>query len=90
MAHSRKTGHVALLTLIILSASLLNTEALVIRGYSSGTHNRFLNFPGSASHNPNFIHAAYDLSGVGWDTADTRSQYTMVSPIHFVGANHAR
>ncbi|MGJ8641293.1 MAG: hypothetical protein ACSHYA_18025 [Opitutaceae bacterium] len=52
-------------------------------------NDRFLNFEtASIEKNDEFIHDDVDLTGVGWYTADTRRQFTMVSPKHFVGANH--
>jgi len=40
--------------------------------------------------NANFIAEEVDLTGVGWYVQETRRQYTLVSPKHFVGANHFR
>lgn len=65
-------------------------HALVIPDYNATRHNRFLSFPANPAHNAQFMHAGYDLSGVGWHTAKTARQLTMVSPVHFVGANHYR
>lgn len=65
-------------------------DALVIRNYQPAQHDRFTNFPSAPQHNPQFIHAAFDFTGVGWNKSDTRLQYTLVSPLHFVGAYHAR
>ncbi len=68
-------------------------HALVVNGYNSNKHDRFLNLTTNPSHNPDFIHASVDLTGVGWYLAGIPTQrrgVTMVSPIHFVGANHAK
>lgn len=71
-------------------------SGLVIRDFSTTRHNRFLNFPAAPTPNPAFLHAATDLTGVGWyispsNTAvELRRQFTMVSPKHFVGAYHFR
>ena len=74
---------------ISLSLSLLSSASgLVLRSYDSASHDRFLNFPASPTHNPGFIHAATDLTGVGWDQDLTNRQFTFVSPKHFVGAKH--
>lgn len=62
--------------------------ALEIRSYNSSRHDRFLNFPGNPSLNPSFVHSGVDLAGVGWHTGYVARQLTMVSPKHFVGANH--
>ena len=61
-----------------------------IRVFSNETHNRFLNFPATPTHNTSFLFSNYDLTGVGWLNSDVRRQLTMVSPIHYVGANHFR
>jgi PEP-CTERM motif len=37
---------------------------------------------------PSFIGAPYDLSGIGWDSANPTFSITMVSPRHFIGAYH--
>jgi len=65
-------------------------QALQIRTYTDSRHLRFDGFPGgpTANTNTNFIARNVDLSGVGWYVQDTRRQYTLVSPKHFVGANH--
>jgi len=71
-----------------LTLGLGSAQALVIRAYNAQRHDRFTGFPNTPVFNVNFMHASYDLTGVGWDTSDTRRQLTMISPIHFVGANH--
>jgi hypothetical protein len=38
--------------------------------------------------NPDFIASAYNWSGVGWDRANPERSIAMISPQHFVGANH--
>lgn len=63
-------------------------HGLVVRVYDASRHSRFLNFPSNPTHNPQFLHAAFDLTGVGWDNANSARQLTLVSPMHFVGANH--
>ena len=76
--------------------------ALVVRNFDPQDvpqiYHRFLEANGNRVANPDFIHAGTNLTGVGWylpsggtDTSfAARRQYTMVSPIHFVGANHFR
>jgi hypothetical protein len=83
------------LTLSALLASITFTEtssALEIRSYSASRHERFSGFPGTpvGNSNTNFIARNVDLTGVGWYVQETRRQYTLVSPKHFVGANHFR
>lgn len=82
------TIHYPLLLLTLLACS--QASALVVRDYSATRHIRLNGFPNSPSINQAFIHAGLDLSGVGWNTSNTNFQYTMVSPLHFIGANHAR
>jgi len=83
------------LTLSSLLVSFAFTEssnALEIRSYSASRHERFSGFPAApvGNSNSNFIARNVDLTGVGWYAQDTRRQYTLVSPTHFVGANHFR
>lgn len=65
------------------------TDALVHRAYDADAHDPFIGFPSPTARNPTFIFAHLDFTGVGWKSSDTRRLYTMVSPIHFVGATHA-
>ncbi len=83
-------GKAARTILAILAITATCAHALVIRGYDPTRHDRFTGFPGAPAPNPNFMHAALNLSGVGWHTNNTARQLTMVSPLHFVGANHYR
>ena len=76
----------SLATLALFSAA----HGLVIRDYQPADHDRFVNFPEAPAHNPGFLYADVDLTGVGWYQQDVRRQYTLVSPRHFVGANHFR
>ena len=63
-------------------------EALFVRVYDAGRHDRFTGFPTNPVRRASFFEADVDLSGVGWRTNDTRSQVTLVSPKHIVGARH--
>lgn len=76
--------------IIIFSINISISQALTLREVNSSKHLRFLNFPANPTHNKEFVHASCDLTGVGWHTGNTNRQLTMVSPIHFVGANHFR
>lgn len=79
--------------LIILLHTGLTTQmvsALVIRQYNANRHNRFTGYPSNPVINPQFLFASHDFSGVGWNTSNTNFQYTLVSPMHFVGANHIK
>lgn len=78
----------AVLCFTFFSLGVFSSHALVLRSYDASKHLRFLNFPSNPSHNSQFIHAAYDLTGVGWHSIFSPRQLTMVSPLHFVGANH--
>ena len=69
----------------------LPVRGLVIRGYDPARHERFVSgFPGSPVVNNNFHAAFYDFSGVGWHSADPNLGCTLISPSHFVGANHVK
>lgn len=74
--------------MVLWLLSCIHSQALEVRAYSAASHNRFINFTTIPAHNASFIYNAYDLTGVGWLDSDVRRQFTMISPIHFVGANH--
>ncbi len=82
---SGKTAHLGFGLFLLGSTAL---HALVMRVYDPAQHDRFTGFPSAPVHNPTFMHAALNIFGVGWHTGNTASQLTMVSPLHFVGANH--
>ncbi len=62
--------------------------ALQIRSFSDSKHERFTGFPSAPVRNPGFIHASLNLTGVGWSAEDPQKQFTLISPLHFAGANH--
>ena len=64
--------------------------ALQVRVFTASKHERFTGFPSAPVRNPGFIHATLNLSGVGWSVEDPQKQFTLVSPLHFAGANHYR
>ena len=72
------------------SLGVAASQALVLRTFDATRHLRFLGFPSNPTHNTQFLHSAYDFTGVGWLTTNTQRQLTMVSPLHYVGANHVR
>ena len=90
----KKFASKVLFLILLLSCSALfrPAEALVINNYSSDPtlYDRFVSgtYPGSPTPNPNFFASSYDWSGVGWMTANQMRSITMVSPLHFVVANH--
>ena len=67
-----------------------SASALQLRVFTPSKHERFTGFPAAPVRNPVFIHAALDLSGVGWSAEDPQKQFTLISPLHFAGANHFR
>ncbi len=84
-----------LISLVIFSGVFavgFQAEALIVNGYDPAVHDRFI--PGTYSSNPvsnpNFFAASYDWSGVGWETWAPSRSVAMISPLHFVGANHWR
>lgn len=90
MNHSNLS--LTLSSLLVSLAATAFSNALEIRSYSASRHERFSGFPGTpvANSNTSYIARNIDLTGVGWYVQDTRRQYTLVSPKHFVGANHFR
>lgn len=85
-----------LTVLTILTASALPSVGLQIRVFSPASHLRMNGFPANPTVNPTFLNPGgaasglLDLSGVGWSVEDATKQFTLVSPRHFVGANHFR
>lgn len=71
-------------------------DGLQVRNFSEAAHLRMNGFPSNPVINPTFLNPSgetdsrLDLSGVGWSVPDPRKQFTLVSPRHFVGANHFR
>jgi len=90
--HNKYTFQYLNLFLFLFSCLVFTGKisALEIRSFDANRHLRFLDFPSNPRHNPNFICASQDFSGVGWIVSDPRRQLTMVSPKHFVGAYHFR
>ncbi len=77
---------VAFLILVLCWVSPLT--ALQINSDNS-TYSRFSGgYPGSPTNNPAFFAADYDLSGVGWNNANSGQSFTVISPDHAVGAQH--
>lgn len=65
--------------------------ALTIVGYDSSVNDRFASgYPASpvANSSLSFLGSGYDLSGVGWNPANTTQSFTMISDRYFVYANH--
>ncbi|MFA5165143.1 MAG: PEP-CTERM sorting domain-containing protein [Candidatus Omnitrophota bacterium] len=87
-----------ILRVIFLSAlfglcRIPQASALEISGYDSNLYDRFVaGTYGTANPvaNPDFIGAAYDWSGVGWQTDYAGRSVAMVSAQNFVCANHYR
>ncbi len=72
------------------------TTALELRVYNPTAHLRMIGFPAAPQVNSTFLNPSgnsvtrLDLSGIGWSVQDPTKQLTLVSPRHFVGANHFR
>lgn len=66
-------------------------SGLQIRAYNPARHNRFVSgYPTNPVANTNFFKSYYDFSGVGWHSTAPYLSYTLISPKHFVGANHVK
>ena len=80
--------------LVPIGTSVLPAAALVVRIFNPADHLRINGYPASPTINPTFLNPGgtaaglIDLTGVGWSVQDTTKQLTLVSPRHFVGANH--
>ncbi|MEM6911229.1 MAG: hypothetical protein AAF555_06555 [Verrucomicrobiota bacterium] len=80
----------ALLGLFCLAST---ASALLVRSYDMERHARFASgYPDAplANGSEAFLLAGHDLSGVGWNAANPSQSVALLSPQHFVGANHFR
>ncbi|WP_377174488.1 hypothetical protein [Roseibacillus ishigakijimensis] len=75
------------LALLFCEGALFGEE---IREYEPARHDRFVDFPADLAANEEFFLAAEDWSGFGWSVEDPRKHFTLISPRHFVGAQHFR
>lgn len=78
-----------ILSFILLTGTM--ARALTIVGYDSSTNDRFSSgYPGNpvANGSVSFLGAGYDLSGVGWNSADSTQSFAMISDQYFVYSNH--
>ncbi len=80
----------AVFLLFLVVSFSANVCALQIDGYDPARHNRFVpgTYAGNPVNNPDFFASQYDWSGVGWETGAPSRSVAMISPLHFVGANH--
>lgn len=66
-------------------------RALTIVGYDPAVNDRFASgYSGTPVENtsPTFLGAGFDLSGVGWNTANSMQSFAMISDEYFVYSNH--
>ena len=65
---------------------------LEVHDYDPGRHDRFIagTFPGNPEPNPGLWVNDADFAGVGWSADDSRKSFALISPRHFVAANHFR
>jgi hypothetical protein len=63
-------------------------SALEIRSYASSRHDRFTGFPSAPVVNAGSWFTGSLYTGVGWSVSDTRRQFALVSPRHFLLASH--
>ena len=75
--------------LLPLPALILPAQALEIRNYNAAVHDRFTGYPGAPVMNPNFLYDATKFSGVGFHLTQGHKQFALVSPLHFLCADHA-
>jgi hypothetical protein len=72
----------------VLLAAALPCSALGIRGYNAAIHDRFTGFPFTPVMNPGFLYDASRFTGVGWCNQASYQEFTLVTPSHFLCANH--
>lgn len=95
-AFAMKTSQFPFGILVLTLALTLPAAALQLRNFSPAAHERITNFPNNPTLNLTFLNPGGnlanlpDLTGVGWNTQNSVQQFTLVSPRHFVGANHFR
>jgi hypothetical protein len=75
-----------LICVALLAAGPLS--ALEIRSYASSRHDRFTGFPSSPVVNASSWFTGSLYTGVGWSVSDTRRQFALVSPRHFLVPSH--
>lgn len=85
---------VGILTVALVIALLMVTSVargLQIRVFDPARQARFISdYPANPLPNPGFYQKYYDFSGVGWHAGAPYLSYTLISPRHFVGANHVK
>ncbi len=75
------------IAIVFLSSAGIGA-ALQIRKYDSARHDRLTGFPSAPAENSGFLYGASRFRGIGWDTAETKREIALVSPVHFVCASH--
>jgi hypothetical protein len=79
------------LSAVSACVALLATEplsALEIRSYAASRHDRFTGFPSAPVVNASSWFTGSLYTGVGWSVSDTRRQFALVSPRHFLLPSH--
>lgn len=82
--------------LLLVVALISSAGAIQFRDNSNGgrsDNRRFvgsLGSPATLTADDSFLLAGFDTTGVGWYVQDTRRQFAMISPQHFVCATHFR
>lgn len=86
----------AITSAFLLAAALVGfchqSSALQIHQYSQQRHLRFDpgSFPAAPAPNETLWVKQHNFHGVGWSANDTRKGFALITPRHFVGANHFR
>lgn len=90
MASYKIVYRAILLGLVAFALFSPRAEALVINNYDPALYDRFVSdtYPDNPVPNSNFFASSYDWSGVGWMSSNQMWSITMISPLHFVAANH--
>jgi hypothetical protein len=76
--------------LLLLPALTLPGHALEIRTYNAAVHDRFTGYPSFPVMNPGFLYDASKFTGVGFHATQGHKQFALVSPRHFLFADHAK
>lgn len=75
---------------MLLPVLTLPVHALDIRVYNAAVHDRFTGYPSFPVMNPGFLYDASKFTGVGFHTTQGHLQFALVSPRHFLCADHVK
>lgn len=84
----RSTVRQTLATVAFFGVSFASADAIQIRSYSAGRHDRFTGFPGSPVVNGSAWFDGSTHTGVGWVVTEPNRQLALISPRYVITASH--